>query len=498
MRDKRLDALFKPRSVAIIGASTKVAKWGFNFTLHLMHGGYKGKCYPINPGGGEILGHKAYSSILEVPDEIDLAFILIPPEAAISALRECGQKGVPACVVVTAGFGELGGQGELLQEELYTASREAGIAVVGPNCAGISSPEPMSLYCTMQPNFPPSGHIAIFSQSGYIGGSIQRVCEKHDIGISRFVSTGNESVLTGADYLEYFAEDEQTKVVVGYIEGVSEGRRFFDAARLLTRKKPLILIKGGRTAVGARAAKSHTGVFSGSDEVFKGICRQCGIILASGIEEMFDLATAFVAQPLPRGNRVGIAANGGGWGVLAADACVDAGLDVAPLPEETLQALDKRLPPWWNRQNPVDLVGGVSRGAFFKAVEALAKSPSLDAVIGLGFGYGASVATVFRNAAILGETGETVAQGMLDSDMRGLNFLMDVIAEHSKPIILASENAYGVDRDRNEAILAFRKKGIIVYPSPRRAATVLSKMHEYSRYLYSTDGDSRPFPSGTF
>ena len=490
-RDKRLEALFKPRSVAIIGASTNLAKWGFNFTLHLVHGGYKGKCYPINPAGGELLGLKVYPSILDVPGEVDLAFILIPPEAAVAALRQCGEKGVPACVVVTAGFGELGEEGERLQRSLSEVARDAGTAVVGPNCAGITSPEPMSLYCTMQPNFPPPGHIAIFSQSGNIGGSIQRICEKHDIGISRFVSTGNESVLSSADYLDYFADDEQTKVVVGYIEGVADGRRFFEAAKRLTRQKPLVLIKAGRTSVGSEAAKSHTGALSGADGIFEGLCRQCGIIRVSNIDEMFDLATAFVSQPLPRGNRVGIAANGGGLGVLAADACATAGLEVAPLPEETLQALDKRLPPWWNRRNPVDLVGGISRGAFFKAIEALAKSPALDGVISLGFGFGSSIASVFRNVPILGDTGERVAEDMLASDMRGLNFILDVIAEHSKPVILSSENAYGADRDRNQAILAFRRKGIIVYPSPDRAAYVFAKMHEYHKYLSSEADASR-------
>jgi acyl-CoA synthetase (NDP forming) len=242
--------------------------------------------------------------------------------------------------------------------------------------------------------------------------------------------------------------------------------------------------------------KSHTGALSGSDAVFEGLCRQSGVIRVSSIDEMFDLATAFVAQPLPRGNRVGIAANGGGWGVLTADACIEAGLDVAPLPEETLQALDRRLPPWWNRQNPVDLVGGISRGAFFKAVEALAKSPALDGVIALGFGYGTSVASVFRNVPDLGTTGEAIARDMLDSDMRGMNFIMDVIAAHSKPVILASENAYGADRDRNEAILAFRKKGIIVYPSPGRAARVLARMHEYGRYLNESEEDSIPAGDG--
>ncbi len=479
----RLDALFKPRSLAVIGASSNVAKWGFNFTLHLLHGGYKGRLYPVNPAGGEILGCKIYPSIRDVPEPIDLAFVLIPPQAAISAVRECGEKRVPACVVVTAGFGELGEEGERLQHDLADAARRSGIALVGPNCAGIASPEPMRLYCTMQPSFPPAGHIAIFSQSGNIGGSIQRICEKHDIGISRFVSTGNESVLKSADYLDFFADDKETRAVVGYIEGTPNGREFFEAAAHLTRKKPLILIKAGRTSIGARAAKSHTGALAGADGIFDGLCRQCGILRVESIEEMFDVATALVAQPLPRGNRVGIAANGGGWGVLTADACVELGLDVAPLPEETLQALDQRLPRWWNRQNPVDLVAGISRGAFFKAIEALARSPALDGVIALGFGYGESVAAVFKNAPGLGETGRLVADSMLDSDMRGLNFILDVIARYAKPVILASDHAFGADRDHNEAILAFRKKGIIVYPSPDRAANVFARMCEYRRYL---------------
>ncbi len=481
--DKRLDALFNPRSVAIIGASTNVAKWGFNFMLHLLHGGYRGKIYPINPGGGEILGHQSYPSVLDVPSKIDVAFILIPPEPAVEAVRQCAQKGIPACVVVTAGFGELGGEGERLQEALREAALEGNIAMVGPNCAGITTTEPMSLYCTMQPNFPPAGHIAIFSQSGQIGGSIQRICEKHDIGISRFVSTGNEAVLKSSDYLNYFAEDERTTVVVGYIEGVSGGRRFLEAAKNLTKKKPLILIKSARSVAGAGAAKSHTGAMAGSDAIFEALCRQAGIIRVSSIDEMFDIASAFAAQPLPGGNRTGIVANGGGWGVLTADACIEAGLDVAPLPEETLKELDRRLPPWWNRRNPVDMVGGISRGSFFKAIEALAKSPALDSVIALGFGYAASVAAVFEDAIpYLGETGRQVAEDMVASDMRGLNFIMDVIVKHGKPVILASENAYGADRDHNEAVLAFRKRGIIVYPSPDRAAMVLARMWEYRRY----------------
>jgi acyl-CoA synthetase (NDP forming) len=481
---KKIHTLFHPRSVAIVGASKTLGKWGFTFVLHLTQGGYKGRIYPINPAGGEFLGRKVYKSVKDLPGPVDLAFILLPPKKVAGAISDCGEIGVPACVVITAGFKELGSKGIILEEEIVNAAKAAGIAMVGPNCAGISSPHPMGLYCMMQPTFPPPGNIAIVSQSGNIAGSIQHMFWKQDIGISRSASVGNQALLKTEDFLEYSITDEQTKVVIAYVESVSDGKRFIDIARRLTRAKPLIMIKGGRSETGIRAAKSHTGAIAGSDAVFDGMCRQCGVIRVDDVEDMFDTAVALLVQPLPAGNRVGIVANGGGWGVLTTDACIQAGLNVVALPEENLKALDGRLPPWWNRQNPVDLVAGMSRGAFFKAVEIVCQCDVVDGLITLGFGYGHSHAAVF--GSIPDQEGLNISEyvtAALHSDKRGMNFLLSMIEQNRKPILLASEFIVGADVDRNEAVLALRKENVLIYPSSRRPARVLARLARYSRYL---------------
>lgn len=363
--------------------------------------------------------------------------------------------------------------------------------MVGPNCAGISSSLPMSLYCMMQPNFPPPGNIAIVSQSGNLAGSIQHMCWKQDIGISRCVSVGNQALLKTEDFLEYFITDEQTKVVIAYLEGVSDGGRFMEVARKLTKVKPLIVIKGGQTKTGIQAAKSHTGSIAGSYDVFDGMCNQCGIIRVSDIEEMFDTAVAFLSQPLPAGNRVGIIANGGGFGVLTADACIAAGLNVVALPEEVLQALDKRLPHWWNRQNPIDLVAGMSRGAFFKAIEILCKCDVIDGVITLGFGYGKPSTNVLRSIPDDKDLKVTeYIEAALYSDKRGMDFLLDMIKLHQKPILLSSEYIVGADRDKNEVVLALRQKNVLIYPSSHRPAQVLARLARYSKYLQASPSTS--------
>ncbi len=487
---ERLDTLFNPGSVAIVGASRTIGKWGFTFTLHLTQGGYKGMIYPVNPAGGDLLGHKTYRSLKDIPGPVDLAFILLPPEKVAAAVMDCGEIGVPICVVITAGFQEIGPAGRKLEADVVNAAREAQVAMIGPNCAGISSPYPMNLYCMMQPTFPPPGNIALVSQSGNIAGSIQHICWKQDIGISRCVSVGNQALLKVEDFLEYFITDDLTKVVIAYIESVSDGKRFMDVAGRLTRVKPLIVIKGGQTETGVRAARSHTGAIAGSDAVFEGMCKQCGIIRVTDVEDMFDTAVAFLSQPIPKGNRVGIVANGGGWGVLTADACIEAGLDVVELSEETLEALDKRLPPWWNRQNPVDMVAGMSRGAFFKALEILAKTETIDSLIALGFGY------AHGNAGVFGSLPDTkdmnISQYVKDtlySDTRGMNFILDLIEQYKKPVLLSSEFIVGADRDQNEAVLALRRKNVLIYPSSRRPAQVLARMAWYSRYLQEALSD---------
>jgi len=485
---ERIHKIFHPKSIAIIGASRTIGKWGFTFVNHLIQGKFKGRIYPVNPTGGDFLGHKIYPNLKDIPDPIDLAIILIPPSSVAGAIVECGKMGVPACVVITAGFKEVGLDGIKLEEDIIKAAQTANMMLVGPNCAGICSPDPMNLYCMINPNFPSAGHIAVLSQSGNIAGSILHMFWKQDIGISRCVSLGNQAMLTMEDFMEYLIDDPQTKVVVAYIEGVSDSDRFREVSRRLTQVKPFIVVKGGQTTSGSQAAKSHTGAIAGSKAVFDGLCHQCGIIQVHDIEDMLDTAVALLSQPLPAGNRVGIVAMGGGWGVLTADDCIQAGLDVAPLPPETLKILDEKLPEWWNRQNPVDMVGGMSRGAFFKAAEILCQCNAMDSIIVQGFGFNNPLAQVLGSIPDkegLDFTG--YVKDALYSDMRGMNFIVDLIAKYQKPVLVSSEFIVGADRDQNEAVLALRRKNMLVYPSSRRVAQVLARLVWYNRYLHLPD-----------
>jgi acyl-CoA synthetase (NDP forming) len=310
------------------------------------------------------------------------------------------------------------------------------------------------------------------------------MCWKRGIGISRCVSVGNQAQLATEDFLEYLIDDEQTKVVLAYIESVSNGNRFRSVSSRLTQKKPFVVLKGGRTETGSQAAKSHTGAIAGSDAAFDAICRQCGIIRADDLEDMFDTAVAFLSQPVPQGNRVGIVANGGGWGVIMADACSKAGLDVVTLSEDTLKALDQRLPAWWNRQNPVDLVAGMSRGAFFKSLEILLSTNEVDSLIGMGFGYGKPFSSVISTVPDDGSLNvEDYVEKAIYSDERGKNFILDIINKYQKPVLLSSEYGIGADKDQNAAILELRRKNILSYPSATRTAEVLSRLVRYGQYL---------------
>jgi acyl-CoA synthetase (NDP forming) len=483
-RIEKLHTLFQPRSIAIVGASRTIGKWGFTFLLHLVKGGYTGDIYPVNPTVDEILGKKVYRSLGDIPGPVDVALISIPPAHVARAISDCGKIGVKACVVITAGFKEVGKAGAALEKEITDAAKKAGVIMVGPNCAGITSPWPDSLYCMMQPNFPQPGHIAVVSQSGNLAMSMLHMCWKQDIGISRCVSVGNQAQLKTEDFLEYLTADDRTRVVLAYIESIDDGRRFMDVSRQLTAVKPFIVIKGGKTATGSRAAMSHTGAIAGSDAAFDAMCRQCGIIRANDLEDMFDTAAAFLSQPVPQGDRVGIVANGGGWGVIMADACQEAGLNIVDLPEELIKALDERLPPWWNRHNPVDLVAGMSRGAFFKALDILAASDSVDSLIAMGFGYGKPFVSVIRTVEDDGQLNVTdYVKGALHSDERGKTFILDLIAKYEKPLLLTSEYEVGAETDNNEAILDLRKKNILSYPSTARTARVLARLVRYGRYL---------------
>ncbi len=348
---------FEPRSVAFLGASGDVRKWGFRILFNIITGGYNGRLYPVNPKGEQIGTLKVYKTVNDIPEVPDLAVIVVPAAVILQAVRECGQKGIKAGVVITAGFAEVGKEGAVLQAEMVETASSYGMRLIGPNCFGLMSTSRM-LYAQMPNAFPPAGPIAVVSQSGNVGFTIARRAMSMDLGCSRVISTGNEADLHAEDFIEYLAGDQQTRVIMSYVEGFKNGRRLFDIATRASMKKPVIMIKVGETEAGASAARSHTASLSGSDAVFDGVCRQAGIIRVRNLQQLMNVGYGFLCHPLPKGNRVGIVTLGGGWGVLAADACARLGLDIVKLSDEIMKELDAFLPSWWSRNNPVDLAAG--------------------------------------------------------------------------------------------------------------------------------------------
>ncbi len=481
-KNKRLKRLFHPESVAFIGASNKRGKWGSIILANLINGGFTGAIYPINPSEAQIQGLGAYKRIADVPDIPDLAIIVVPPQAVPAVIDECVAKGVQVGVVITAGFAEVGTEGERLQREMVKQARAGGMLLVGPNCNGIMSP-PERLHVAMPPIYFPPGPMAVVAQSGNVATSIARRTMKRGFGISRFVSSGNEADLHCEDYFTYLSEDPETRVILSYIEGFRDGRRFFAAAGKVTRKKPIIMLKAGATRIGAKAAKSHTAAMAGSDLAFEGACRQAGVIRAGNMDDLTNIAAGFVGQPLPAGRRVGIVTAGGGWGVLAADACAKAGLEVPALSKETIQELDEFLPAWWSRNNPVDLVAGLKPDHLGKSLECLLRCPALDGILLLGIMPALPLDPLPSSASP--EAVEERGRMLLKAVDEAFDKFMGLAHHYQKPVIIASELPFSVENLESRMALMLGQRGYVCYPSPEDAAIVMASLAGYGEYLRS-------------
>ena len=480
-------ALFEPATVAVIGASASPLKWGFRILYNTIMGQFKGALYAVNPKYKEIIDIDCYPSILAIPGEVDLALIVLPPRLVLQAVRECAEKGVRAVVVITAGFGEIEDPaGQAAQEELTKIADESGMLLVGPNCAGIASPDPHSLYTGMIYRYPGGGGMSIVSQSGNVGMTVLTWAQLHQVGIARFVSSGNEAATRCEDYLRFFAHDAKTISVLAYIEGTRDGRRLFEALRETARKKPVVVVKGGRTDAGQRAAASHTGSLASTTALFEAACRQAGATVVEDIYQAMEVASAFVHQPLPRGRRVVVVSEGGGWAVMAADACTAAGLDMIDLPEDVFRELDSFLPGWWSRNNPIDLVAGNDRTLMSHAVETILKSPEVDAVLVLGVGYLCSRSERLRKSADAERFGLTrLVEAATKMELHDVTRISSLIELYQKPIIVASDTvliAYGAIP--NEAIAEMERQGVHVYSSPINAAKALSHMAARYEFLH--------------
>ncbi len=377
-----LDSLFRPRSIAVIGTSRRPGTIGWQILDNLLTHGYGGVVYPVNPQAHAIHSIRAWPSVSEIPDEIDLAVVVVAAPKVLDVIDECGRKGVKGIVLISAGFREIGGEGVALEAELMTRIKRYGIRLVGPNCMGIlTTAEGVSMNATFAPNMPPAGPISFMSQSGALGVTILDYASEYGIGIHQFASVGNKLDVSGNDLLEYWEDDPETRVVLMYLEDFGDPRRFTRVARRVSRKKPIAVVKSGRTGAGARAASSHTGALAGTDTATDALLAQCGVIRAQSIQELFDIAMAFENQPVPAGNRVAIVTNAGGPGIIIADALEGAGLMVPSLSPETQAALHRVLPAEASVRNPVDMIASATAEIYEKVLSIVLADDGIDAAV---------------------------------------------------------------------------------------------------------------------
>ncbi|MCK4490179.1 MAG: CoA-binding protein, partial [Anaerolineales bacterium] len=377
-----LEAFFDPKSVAVVGASTSPEKLGYAVLENLVNGGYAeiGKIFPINPKADEILGQKAYPSVLDVPENIDLAVIVIPYPYVPAVLEECGKKKISGVVVISAGFREAGMEGLERELELLEIAKKYQFRLIGPNCLGI-----IDTFTPINASFsagtPPQGPMAFMSQSGALGTAILDWAQAGRLGLAKFVSLGNKADVSEIELLEAWADDEDTKVIMMYSEGLPNGQEFIKVAREVTKKKPVVAIKSGVTKSGSRAVSSHTGSLAGSEQAYQAAFLQAGVLRANDMASMFDMALALGYQPLLKGDRIAIVTNAGGPGILATDALERSGMSLARLEVETIKSLEKRLPDAASAANPVDVLGDARGDRYRFALEIVSKDPNVDGIM---------------------------------------------------------------------------------------------------------------------
>ncbi|HEX6988934.1 MAG TPA: acetate--CoA ligase family protein [Bacillota bacterium] len=377
-----LEALVRPRSVAVIGASRRPDSIGHRILYYLIANRFNGPVYPVNPRAEVVGSIPAYPSLAEVPGPVDLAVVVVPRDTVLPVVEQCGQKGVRALVIITAGFAETGPEGRRLQDAVVARARAFGMRIVGPNCLGLINTAPdVRLNASFAPVVPPHGNLAMSSQSGALGLAILQYASDRGLGLSTFVSVGNKADVSGNDLIEYWENDPATDLILLYLESFGNPRRFARLARRVSRKKPILAVKAGRSAAGLRAAGSHTAALAASDAAVDALFRQAGVIRADTLEEMFDIAALLADQPLPAGPRVGIVTNAGGPGILATDALAGSGLEVPETSPETRRRLQQVLPAAASLGNPIDMIASAGPEEYREAVAAALADPAFDSVL---------------------------------------------------------------------------------------------------------------------
>jgi len=463
-----LEAILKPQSIAVVGASRQPDTIGWQILDNLVRFGFHGPIFPVNPNATSIHSIKAYPSVGAIPDLVDLAIIVVRKQFVLDVAEQCGKKGIKGLVVITAGFAEVGGEGVAREQQLVEIVKRYGMRMVGPNCMGVLNTDPaVSMLATFSPKMPPPGPVAIVSQSGAMGQSILDYAEELGIGIHQFVSVGNKPDVSGNDLVECWGDDPAVRAILMYLESFGNPRRFFALAKRITRVKPIFVVKSGRTAAGARAASSHTAALAGTDLAADVLMQQCGVIRAQTVEELFDYAMAFPRLPLPKGDRVAIISNAGGPAIILTDACESAGLRVPELSAETQAKIRARVAEEASVRNPVDLIASAKAPTYRAALEIVLQDSAVDAVIAsfippLGI-QARDVALAIRDAAA---------------------------TRKDVPVLAVMLGKEGVPAALEELVEA----GIPGYVFPESAARALAALVRYRRWLERPEGTVIGYP----
>ncbi len=480
--DAQFRALFDPRGIVVAGAAIQPSSPGFVALHNILACGYEGRVFATNPKGTSVLGVPVVTSLDELPAGVaDLAFMCTPASANAALLKACAVNGVQAAFITSAGYGEAGEGGRRAERELVALADSLGILLAGPNGQGLVS-TPSKLCAQIVGPYPPAGRIGVASQSGNFVSSFMNWAVQTGVGISRAVSAGNGAAVTVTDYLDFYADDPATAVGLAYVEGIADAGAFFDRARGITARMPLVIVKGATTEAGQRAAASHTGALAIDDRVFDGAMRQAGVVRAGTVEEAFEAAATLATQPLPKGPNVVVVTTAGGWGVVTADAVTrHRDLVLLPLPDDLRTAIDDRLPPRWSHNNPIDLAGGETRDTVPDVLRLVAEHPDVHAVIFVGVGIQSNEAKLMRNGPFYPGHGlERIVAYHERQDARYAEAAAEVSDATGTPILTASELA--IADPANPGPAAVRASGRVCYASADRAVTALGHLFQYAQY----------------
>ncbi len=480
--DEHFEALFNPRGVVVVGASSHPGKFGFVSLHNILAGGYEGAIFGTNLQSEEVLGIQTVPSVDELPSgSVDLAFVCTPASANMQILRYCAARGIRAAFISSAGYRDSDAAGRLAEDALVGLANELGILLIGPNGQGVVSTPARLCAQIVAPN-PPRGGIAVASQSGNFVSSFLNYSRQTQVGISRAVSAGNAAQVTVGDLLDFYSRDDETKVSLAYIEGIEDGRALLEQMARAARAKPLVVVKGGATASGARAAASHTGSLASNDFLFDGVCRQYGITRAESVEQAFDIAATFATQPLPRGNRTVVITTAGGWGVVTTDAIGrDGHLQMISLPKDLEEQLNDLLPARWSKNNPIDCAGGETRDTIPEILDIVARHEQVDAIIYLGIGIQSNQARLMREGHFYPDHGlERIVNYHERQDERFAQAAHSASQKYDKPILTATELA--VADPENTGARAVKASGRLCYASGDRAAAALSHIYRYAKF----------------